>query len=312
MNRKWLTILFLSLSGTLLAQSLTKGIELYQEGKLKEAETFFAGKSGNAEATYYLGRIAFDQESFRKAADYLEEAIDLNDQKSSYHTWYGNAVGSYAGEVNFFRQGVLAPKIKTAYETAVSLDPKNVDAHWGLIEYYTQAPGIMGGSWEKAEATANVIKGLDVLEGHNALATVYVRQEKYDKAEKEYIAAAKVDEKRLLNLGFYYQGRSQYDKAFNTFEVVNTKDPTNLSALYQIGKTSALSGQKSSKGIDSLKKYLSKEWQEGTPSHAGALMRLGMIYEKIGNEPDAIDHYEKSLVQDPEMKQAKDGLGRLK
>ncbi|MEP1095530.1 MAG: tetratricopeptide repeat protein [Cyclobacteriaceae bacterium] len=311
MYRQKLTVLLLLLSGAVLAQSLTKGIELYQDGKPDAARAFFANNSNNAEAIYYLGRISFDEEDYRKAADYFEEAIELNDRKSDYHTWYGNAVGSYAGEVNFFRQGILAPKIKAAYEKAVSLNPKNVDAQWGLIEYYTQAPGVLGGSWEKAEATANVIKGLDVLEGHSAFATVYERQEEFEKAEKEYIAAAEVDEGRLLNLGFYYQGREQYEKAFSTFESVYAKDTNDLRALYQLGKTSALSGKQTSKGIKSLRTYLSREWQKGTPSHAGALMRLGMIYEKMGKNSDAIKHYESSLSKDPEMRQAKDGLSRL-
>lgn len=312
MYRQKLTGLLLLLSGAVLAQSLTKGVDLYQNGNSEAARAFFVKNSGSAEAVYYLGRISFDEEDYRKAADYFEEAIELNDKKSDYHTWYGNAVGSYAGEVNFFRQGILAPKIKAAYEQAVSLDPKNIDAQWGLIEYYTQAPGILGGSWEKAEATAEVIKSLDILEGHDALATVYIRQEKFEEAEKEYIAASKIDKRRLLNLGFYYQGREQFEQAFSSFEMAYTNDSTNLGALYQIGRTSALSGKQTSKGIESLKNYLSQEWQEGTPSHAGALMRLGMIYEKMGKKSDAIKHYQSSLNEDPELKQAKEGLSRLK
>ncbi len=295
-----------------MAQSQSKGIELYEEGQLDAAKDFFAKNSSSETANYYLGRIAFDKEEFRKAADYFEEVIDMNDQKSDYYVWLGNSIGSYAGEVNFFRQGVLAPKIKSAYEKAVSLDPESIDAHWGLIEYYTQAPGILGGSWQKAEETAKTIKKLDVLEGHNALATVYQRQEEYDKAEKEYIAAAELDKRRLLNLGFYYQRREKYDQAFSAFESAYENDPNNLSALYQIGRTSALSGMQSEKGINSLKKYLSMDWRAGTPSHAGALMRLGMIYEKRGDKPTAIDHYERSLMQDPEMDEAKKGLSRLK
>ncbi len=312
MNKKWLIVLLFFLSETAMAQLLTKGIELYEAGKLEEAERFFSKNASTEQSMYYLGRIAFDKEEFRKAADYFEDVIEMNDRKADYYVWLGNSIGSYAGESNFFKQGILAPKIKSAYEKAVALDPKNVDGHWGLIEYYTQAPGVLGGSWEKAEETARIIKGLDVLEGHSALATVYQRQEEFDKAEKEYIAAAEYDKRRLLNLGFYYQGREKYDQAFTAFESAYEHDPENMSALYQIGRTSALSGKQSEKGIKSLQKYLDTEWQEGTPSHAGALMRLGMIYEKMGDKPNAVDHYERSLAQDPEMAQAKEGLSRLK
>ncbi len=310
MKIKWL-IMLLFLSGTIMAQSQSRGIELYNDGKLDEAQSFFSKDQSSETSIYYLGRIAFDKEEFRKAADYFEEAIEIN-QKSDYYTWLGNSLGSYTNEVNFFRKGILAPKIKSAYEKAVELDARNIDAHWGLIEYYTQAPSVMGGSFEKAEETANAIKKVDVLEGHSALATVYTRQDEHDKAEKEYIAAAELDKSRLLNLGFYYQRREAYDKAFSAFESAYENDEDNLGALYQIGRTSALSGKKTEKGISSLQKYLAIEWKKGTPSHAGALMRLGMIYEKTGDKSKAISHYEKSLAKDPEMEEAKKGLNRLK
>ncbi len=312
MNKKWLILLSFLFSGTLIALSQSKGVDLYEKGELDKAKEYFSGNSSNETSIYYLGRIAFDKEDFRKAADYFEEAIEMNDRESDYYIWLGNSIGSYANEVNIFRKGVLAPKIKTAYEKAVELDPTNIDGHWGLIEFYTQAPGFLGGSWEKAEETANNIKELDVLEGHNALATVYSRQEEYDKAEKEFIAAAALDKTRLLNLGFYYQGREQFKKAFETFQTAYKNDPEDLRALYQIGRTSALSGTELDTGRKSLEKYLEMEWQEGTPSHAGALMRLGMIYEKQGDKPSAIAHYERSLEKDPEMEQAKKGLDRLR
>ncbi|MEM7298870.1 MAG: tetratricopeptide repeat protein [Bacteroidota bacterium] len=294
------------------AQSLKKGIELYEQGKLEEArKTFSSTKGAKGESSYYLGRIAFDQEQYSKSVDYFEEAVDANDKSSDYYNWLGNARGRYAQESNMFRKGILAPRIKSAYEKAVELDETNIDAHWGLIEFYTQAPGVMGGSWEKAEETAKQIKKLDVLEGHNAMATVYQRQEKYDLAEKEYIAASKVDDARLVNLGFFYQGRGKYAQAFEAFEQAYSKDPNRLGALYQIGRTSALSGLQKDKGIASLEKYLAMEQREGTPSHAGAWMRLAMIYEKSGNKEKAQKLYSKSLSLDPEMEEAKKGLARL-
>lgn len=294
------------------AQSIKKGVELYEEGRLEEARKFFTTtKSENGASSYYLGRIAFDQEKYSNSVEHFEEAVDANDKSSDYYNWLGNARGRYAQESNVFRKGVLAPKIKAAYEMAVALDGTNIDAHWGLIEFYTQAPGVMGGSWEKAEETARNIKKLDVLEGHDAMATVYQRQEKYDLAEKEYIAAAKLDDDRLITLGFFYQGQRNYLKAFEAFENAYSKDDKKLGALYQIGRTSALSGLEHEKGIASLEKYLSVEHQEGTPSHAGALMRLAMIYEKSGNKNRAKELYKKSLSQDPTIEEAKKGLARV-
>ena len=312
MTKLWLVALLFLSSEMVMSQSLTKGVELYQSGNLKAAKDFFSQYDDNEKALYYLGRIAFDQEEYSDAADYFEDVIEINDQVADYYTWLGNSIGSYAGDVNFFKQGILAPQIKSAYEKAVALDPKSIDALFGLIEYYTQAPGLLGGSMEKAEETAHKIKQIDVLQGHSALATVYERQEAYDKAEQEYLAAVKADPKRQLNLGFFYQRQEKFGKAFSAFESAYNNDPTNLNALYQIGRTSALSGEQPEKGISSLNKFLEVPWQKGTPSHAGAMMRLAMIYEKSGNKIKAISLYEESLEKDPDMSEAKKGLDRLR
>lgn len=48
--------------------------------------------------------------------------------------------------------------MKSAWEKAVQLDPKTVDARESLIQYYLQAPAIAGGSVDKAIEMATEIK----------------------------------------------------------------------------------------------------------------------------------------------------------
>ena len=64
------------------------------------------------------------------------------------------------------KQGMLAPKMKKAWESAIALDPKNMSARTSLIQYYLQAPGFMGGSIDKAKEVAKQITGLNPAEGH--------------------------------------------------------------------------------------------------------------------------------------------------
>lgn len=299
-----------------IGQSLNAGIQQYEDRQFQQAKSTLKKIDDDhkeyAQAQFYLGRIAFDNDEYEDAEEYFEEAIDTNEKNAEYHYWYGNAVGVIARDANVIKQGFLAPKIKSAYETAVELDPSMVDAHWGLVEYYTQAPGFMGGSWEKATETAKHIGTLNPERGHLAMATIFLRQENYDGAEKEYKELLKIDKKYKLNLGYFYQQQKQYDKAFDLFETEYKNDPDNLNALYQIGRTSAMSGQRVQRGINCLQNYLSKEEKDGQPSLAAAHMRLGMIYEKSGKNDLAITHYKKSLNKDSSMKQAKDGLKRLK
>lgn len=313
MKRILVLAIVLFFAGHGRTQTITQGVQLFEKGELSEARKFLQSSTfeRNDQALYYLGRIAFEVEDYDTASDYFEQAINVQPDSSQYYGWLGNALGSMAGSASMFRKGILAPQIKLAYEKAVELDPENMGALFGLIEFYTQAPGFMGGSWGKAEQTANKIKDLDLLSGHEAMITVMERQERYVEAEREYLAAAEIDPVKLISLGIFYQGRKEYSKAFETFQQALNDESTYLNGLYQYGRTSALSGNRPKEGIESLMKFLDNEWEEGTPSHAGAWMRIAMIHEKSGEKEMAIRGYKKSLALDKFMEEAKKGLSRL-
>jgi tetratricopeptide (TPR) repeat protein len=315
MKTHFYSLLFIFSAHLVFGQDVQKAIGLYETNKLTEASKILRTIGENSpkyeKSQFYLGRIAFDNEDFVQAQEFFEEVVELNGNSSEYQYWLGNAMGRLAQESNFFKQGILAPQIKSAYERSVELDPKNIDASWGLVEYYTLAPGVMGGSWEKAEKTARAIYVLDKLQGHNALATVYLRQEKFSLAEQEYIKASKLDQRFVFTLGYFYQNQKTFNKAFEVFENEVRKNPENIAALYQIGRTSALSGERPDLGIRSLNEYLNQPINDDIPSHSAALMRKGMIYEKIGETTKAKTYYSQSLAKDSEMNLAKEGLDRL-
>src|SRR5438876_9307922 len=80
-------------------------------------------------------------------------------------------------------------KLKGEFEAAVALDPKYVEARFGLVQFYTAAPEMMGGSYDKALEQAKAIRTLDPLVGHRAFAFIYSQQKKLDLAKKEYLDA---------------------------------------------------------------------------------------------------------------------------
>jgi tetratricopeptide (TPR) repeat protein len=206
---------------------------------------------------------------------------------------------------------MLAPRIKGEFEETVKLDPKNLDAWRGLITFYTQAPGFMGGSYDKAFEVSNEIAKIDVAEGHRARGSIYSGQEKFDEAEKEYLAAYKLKPQLIGQLSAFYISRKQYDKSFRLAEEAAQKDPSNMSLIYIIGRTSAISGQRLDRGEECMKKYLAYQPKENEPSHGGAHMRLGQIYEKRGIKAEAKKSYEAAIKMDPTLKEAKDGLERV-
>ena len=128
----------------------------------------------------------------------------------------------------------------------------------------------------------------------------------------EFLEMVKADIRYTPNLASYYAGQKQYDKAFALFEDAIQKNPENYPAIYQFGKTSALSGQRLDRGEEYLKKYLTNySPKQNEPSLAGAKMRLAQIKEKKGQKAEAKKLFEDALKEDRNLKEAKEGLERL-
>jgi tetratricopeptide (TPR) repeat protein len=312
-----LTLILCLVCGLTGAQSpLDKATALFKDKKYTEAKKLLEpvkeGDKDYALAQYYLGRIAFDEARLDDAEDFLEAAIEANDKVADYHYWMGNTLGRIAQSSNMLKQGMLAPQIKSEFERTVELDPSNVNAYHMLIGFYTQAPGFMGGSLEKAHQCADNMKKIKLAEGCRAKADVYVSEKKMDEAEKEYKNAVKADEVYFPVLVQFYTNQKKYGSAFTMLEEGLKKTPDNMSLIYQFGRTSAISGERLSQGEEYLKKYLLHKPKEGQPSLAGANMRLGQIMEKKPDKAEAKKYFQTAVQLDPNLKEAKEGLARMK
>ena len=150
--------ILLLLALPLAGQGAPEAVALYEQGKAAEAEASFQKLAKrnpkNAQAQFYLGRLAFDRGNSDSAADYLEKAIALDPRNSEYHLWLGRVVGMQAQNANLLSKASLAKQTKAEFEKAVELDPNNLEARSNLIDYYVMAPGFMGGSIEKAQQQA--------------------------------------------------------------------------------------------------------------------------------------------------------------
>lgn len=314
---KYLFLLFLLIPLKSPCQSkLDQAKKLFEERKYEESQKLLNPIDDDdrdyAAAQYYLGRIAFAKKEYDDAADYFEEATEANDKEAEYFTWLGDTYGTIAGDANVITQGMLAPKMKSAWEKAIALDSKNLGSRLSLIQYYLQAPGIMGGSVEKAKEVAGQVAKIKSAEGHRQLGNIYLKEKNTAEAEKEFILMVKADPTYVGGLANFYTGQKQYDKAFQLFEEAIQKNPNDFLSIYQFGRTSAVSGQRLEKGEEYLKKYLTTYTpKQNEPSHAGANMRLGQISEKKGNKKEAKRLYEVAIKGDDNLKEAKEGLERV-
>jgi tetratricopeptide (TPR) repeat protein len=149
------------------------------------------------------------------------------------------------------------------------------------MEYYRQAPGIAGGSMEKAYAQAAEIQKLDANQGRAAYATLYM-------------------------------GEKKYAEAFGIYEELLKQNPDDYAALYAVGRLASVSGEHLDQGLDALKKCLATTpAPNGQPGPAPVNWRIGTIWEKKGDKAAAKAAYEAALVADPKFSQAIDALKKL-
>jgi len=296
----------------------SSGVRLFEAGKFNEAKTVFEpafrSNARDAAAAFYLGRIAMEERRHDRAADYFETATKLEPSNSTYFLWLGRAFGREAQNANVLRQPGLAKKAQGAWERAIELDADNLDARSDLIQYYVQAPGFLGGSSAKALEQAEEIRERNALRGYLELGGLYEREKNFVDAEKAYLGAAKENSDRHVGqyrLGVFYQNIGAYDKAFDLFESMIVANPTEVGALFQIGKTGALSGQRLERSEEALKAYLQTTPGRNDPSLAAAHWRLGMVHEWRRDRERAKAEYETALRLDPTFKSATESLKKL-
>ena len=263
---------------------LKAGIDLFNQRKAAEAQQLFAGLAkadpANAEVQFYLGRLALQTDDADQAIACFEKATSLAPAESRYHHRLGDAYGRAAQKASLFSQMGLAKKCKGAYEKAVELDPRNLDARQALMNFLLQAPGIAGGSVEKAQALAEETKKFDPPRGRQMLAAVYSNQKKYA-------------------------------LAFAEFEEVLRDKPDDYTSLYQVGRLAASSGQSLDRGLATLRRCVEMTPPEGEPGHAAAWWRIGNILEKKSDKAGARGAYEAALRIDPKFSQAIEALKKL-
>ena len=244
-------------------------------------EQITAAEPDNAEAFFQLGRAAMILgDDPATAVPNLEKAVELNPASSLYQQRLGDAYGRSAQKAGVFSKFGLAKKCKAAYEKAVELDPRNLDAHFSLMGYYQQAPGIAGGGMDHAYTEAGKIRQLDPARGRQAYASLYLAEKKFDQA-----------------LGLY--------------EAVLKDNPADYGALYAIGRIAAVTGERIERGMASLRKCLELAPPPDQPGHAAAHWRLGNLFEKKGDKATARSEYQAALKVDPKFSQAIESLKKL-
>ena len=266
---------------------------------------------------YKIGRALMDSAKADGAVKQFEQAVKLDDKNADYHLWLGRAIGTVAQNASVLRQPFLARRVKSEFERTVELDPQNIGAREGLIVFYTQAPGVMGGSIAKAREQAEAIAKVSPMRGHFSRATIDANQKDATGVERELRAAAEENPDSLAaqtNFANFLANNQRGDEAFAPVERFLAKHPADLIAQFWIGRLAATTGKQLDRGEKALRALLEIP-NIGTvpnqPLPVNIHFRLGDIAAKGGHKDVAKKEYEAAIALNPKFEAAKKALKAL-
>ncbi len=275
----------------LLAATLTAGptyrdaLDLYKAQRYHEAKSAFqtlaTAEPANPKYRYFLGMTAMRLRNYDDAILHLEQATQLAPDNGDYFGELGNAYGKALRRAGVFSQMSLARKCRAALERAAELKPDNLEIREGLIEFYRDAPGFLGGGMDKAYAQAEAIRQRDPHRGTFVFVDLYTRVQRYA-------------------------------DAFGVVLELLQREPDYYLGHYTMGRLAAESGERLDAGEKHLLRSLELPPANGDPGHAFVFLRLGQIAERQENPTSARIAYETALKLDPNFQAAADALAKLK
>ncbi|MBP2283200.1 tetratricopeptide (TPR) repeat protein [Flavobacterium sp. CG_23.5] len=229
---KYLFLVLLMYSNSIWSQSnFDKAEKLFKENKFEQAqavfETVLKTNPADLKTIEYLGDIAGRNKSWDKTIIYYKKLVQLKPSEANYHYKYGGALGMKAKESNKFKALGMIDEVKGAFEKAIVLNPKHIEARWALIELYIQLPGIVGGSQSKAIKYSNELFRLSPVDGYLSKGHIDEYFKRYAVAEQQYkkgiaVGNSKVGYQMLANL--YKNKMKEPEKAKSILEEYKNRE----------------------------------------------------------------------------------------
>ncbi len=295
---------------------------LYDSGdyqKAAEALTAAAeAKPQEAVLPYWLGRCFYEMRDFARSVSSFEHAIALDSNRSEFHDWLGRAWGRKAeesGTLAAFSALSMARKASHEFAMAVHLDSGNLEAQRDLIRYLLNAPGIAGGSEERAQEQINALAAIDPIEGRLARAELFTTHKKFDQADEEYQKILRLPLHRVsvaLEIAEFYRDKEDGEHMEQAVNIAAALDPGDRRLQYYRGVMLILMRRDAAEAENNLRGYLdSVPSSAEVPPHASAHEWLARLYEGEQKPDRAAEEYEAALKLDPRNKGVREALKRL-
>jgi tetratricopeptide (TPR) repeat protein len=352
---RWMVLNLLLITGHVAMAADVDADVLIKNGHYKHAravlEKRLAANPKDAQALTLMALVKLAFRDFDGATKVAEQAVGLNGKDAQAHAVSAECYGSKTkGDVGMFEGLRLARSVKSEAETALAIDPKNYLALRSLMEFYMEAPGIIGGSNSQADAMAAKIMAIDPAKGYLAKAEIATQNNQSDQVASLYLKAAEADPKSYdvcIRLGGLYLAEKTHDlnkaedysqkaiqldperaAGWGLLAIVTVQKgdmpgldkllvqaekaaPDNLAYYFRAARALSANGKDDVRAEKLYKQYLCCEPEAGAPTLAMTHWQYGLTLEKGGRVPEAIQELQTAVKMDSNLNGAQQDLKRL-
>jgi tetratricopeptide (TPR) repeat protein len=262
-----------------------------------------AANPGDAEAHSLLCRVYYQEERWDDAIRECQTAVQLRPLDSGFHLWLGRAYGEKADSIHSIKAYGLAKKVRDEFERAVQLDSANVDALSDLGDFYTEAPGIVGGGKKKAQGVALTLERYSPAQAHQLNGRLAEKDKNNSLAESEFKAAVEASNQSAdawMALASFYARHQQWDQmlqALHAGVVADAKaSKSHGPALVDGADLLTRSNQEPQVAIQLLKLYLASPNKSAASPAFQVHVQLSRLLEKQGDHEGALLEAEAANV----------------
>jgi tetratricopeptide (TPR) repeat protein len=184
-----------------------------QAGEADKAIALLGSVPPSAASHNLRCRVFFSLEDWDSAAGECQQAVVADTQNSGNHLWLGRALGEKADRASFLNAYSLGKRVREEFEEAARLSPRDADALADLGEFYYDAPGIIGGGTDKAQAIASRLDKIDPARAFELRAGIAKQLKDYDAAERYFKQAIALSEHpafQWMRLASFYRQRGRW------------------------------------------------------------------------------------------------------
>jgi len=300
------------------AQGIDAAIELYEHGKFQGAEELFSSLSrrapNDANLQIWLGKTRLKLHRRDDAVLAFKKAVALDSQNGAHHLWLARAYGEKAAHA-FLSAFSLAIQARKEFEIAAELAPDNLDIRFDLLEFYAQAPGFLGGGKERAMAHAAEIAKRAPRAGYTARASLFARDEKWERAQQELLQATVKfpdDPSAHLDLADFHMQRRDFKGAEAGAQRALALDGADRRARLLLAAARIELGGNLDESLKALQELAAGVLTEHDPAFEDVHYWIGRTYLARGQKAEARQAFQTALSFDPDHGRSKAALAQIK